>query len=228
MPFWKGTNGDFVVEADTHEEAVKAIERRILAGIVPLLSVEEVDMEPSEAEGYGTLEEPEGPWVAVEVYGLIVQDVHIFWKLDEAIAWWENYTGLKYGTLYDEDGNCVNDDYDQTKIFTVGAYVPPIDDNFEKPEGIVILPPFYDKVMRDKWIQGLKTKLGGIKLLVNQKLIWREGPPGFETVHGTNVAWIVSWKPYEDEGDDVIEKWKRQLPQDIEPALKAGAIDLRG
>jgi len=118
--YYRGTNGDFVVEADSYEEAVKAIERRMLAGKVPLLEVEEVDMAPDEAEDYGTLEEPEGPWVGVEVYGLIVQDVHIFLKEEEAVKWWESYTGLEYGTLYDEDGNCVDEDYDQTKIFALG------------------------------------------------------------------------------------------------------------
>ena len=227
MKYWKGTLGDYVVNADTHEEAVEAINRRILAGIVPILDVEEVEMEPSEAEDYGTLGEPEGPWVGVEVYGLIVTEAHIFWKEDEAVKWWEDYTELKYGTLYDENGRCVNDDYDQTKIFTMGTHVPPLDDNFEKPEGIVILPSWYTKVQRDKWIQGLKTKLGGIKLLVNQKLISQTGPPGFETIYATNVAWIISWKPHENESGDAIEKWQRQLPRDIGPALKAGAIDLR-
>ncbi|KKN44932.1 hypothetical protein LCGC14_0688100 [marine sediment metagenome] len=220
MPYWKGTNGDFVVEADTHEEATAAIERRILAGVVPVLEVEEVEMTYEEAKDYGTLEEPEGPWVAVEVYGLIVTDVHIFWEEEEVIAWWEGYTGLKYGTLYDEDGHCVNDDYDQTKIFTVGTYVPPLDDNFEKPEGIVILPSWYTKVMIGKFIQGLKTKLG-IKgrLLVDQKLVSRDA---------TDIAWILGWKPYDwDEPGEYIERWKRSLPSDVESALKAGAIDLR-
>ena len=178
--------------------------------------------------------------------------------------------------------------------------------SFEKPEGIVILPPFYDKEMRDKWIQGLKTKLEGIKLLVNQKLVSRtldaraawiedfntskyesdggrysfrkirpsvaderaealtkkfhkENPeyinekaryivgapkdeekdfgiyfvdnasddfPKFDTVY--EIAWLVSWKPHENESSEVIEKWKRSLPLDIESALKADAIDLRG
>jgi len=120
MPYWKGTNGDFVIEADTYEEAVAAIDRRILASNVPVLEVEEVDMTRAEAEGYGTLEEPEGPWVGVEVYGLLVQGAHIFWTREEAEEWFEKYTGLKYGTLYDEDGQCVNDDYDQCKIFTLG------------------------------------------------------------------------------------------------------------
>jgi len=110
-------------------------------------------------------------------------------------------------------------------------------ESFEKIEGIVILPPFYTKEMRDKWIQGLKTKLGGIKLLVNQKVVSRPGPPGFETVYATDIAWIISWKPYEEsEGfpedeavllDPDIESWNRRLPRTIESALKAGAIDLR-
>ncbi len=120
MKYYKGTCGDFVVEADNHEEAVKAIERRIVAGKVPVLEVEEVDMTYEEAKDYGTLEEPKGPWVGVEVYGLLVQGARIFWSAEEAEKWFEKYTGLKYGTLYDEDGNCVNDDYDQTKIFVLG------------------------------------------------------------------------------------------------------------
>ena len=77
-------------------------------------------MEPSEAEDYGTLGEPEGPWIAVEVYGLLVQDAHIFWKEAEAEDWFKVYTeGLTPETLYDENG-CVNEDYDQCKIFTKG------------------------------------------------------------------------------------------------------------
>lgn len=120
MPYYKGICGDFVVEEDSHEEAVKAIDRRIVAGKVPLLSVEEVDMTRAEAEGYGTLEEPEGPWVTVEVYGLLVQGAKIFWTGEEAEEWFEKYTGLKYGTLYDENGTCLNDDFDQCKIFVLG------------------------------------------------------------------------------------------------------------
>ncbi len=228
MPYYKGTLGDYVVEADSLEEANEAIDRRILAGVVPILEVEAVDLTHEEAKGYGTLEEPEGPWVGVEVYGLLTQGAHIFWKEEDAIAWWEKYTGFNYEEgLYDEAGNCLNDDYDQTKIFTLGTHVASLDDDFEKPEGIVILPGWYTKVMRDKWIYGLKEKLGGIKLLVNQKLVSRDGPPGFDTIYATNVAWIINWKPYEDEDVDAHQKWQRSLPLEVEPALKAGAIDLR-
>lgn len=121
MSYYKGTCGDFVVKADNYDEGVKAINRRILAGNVPLLEVEEVDMDPAEAEGYGTLEEPEGPWVGVEVLGLIVQDVHIFWTEEEANEWFKIFTeGLTPETLYDERGNCVNNEYDQCKIFPIG------------------------------------------------------------------------------------------------------------
>ena len=222
MKYWKGTLGDYVVQADTHGEAVAAIDRRILAGIVPILDVEEVDMEPSEAEDYGTLGEPEGPWVGVEDYA-----AHIFWTAEKAEKWFEDTTGCKLGELY-VDGECMNVDHENTKVYTMGTHVPPLDDNFEKPEGIVILPSWYTKVMRDKWIQGLKTKLGGIKLLVNQKLISQTGPPGFDTIYATNIAWIISWKPHENESGGAIERWQRQLPRDIGPALKAGAIDLRG
>ncbi len=228
MPYWKGTNGDFVVEADTHEEAVAAIDRRILAGNVPVLEVEEVEMTYEEAKGYGTLEEPEGPWVFIESDGGVVGGVQIFFTEEEAEKAFEAYTGMKDGELYDEHGQCTNNDYDQCKVLTLGTYVKPLDDNFEKPEGIVILPGFYDKIARTKWIQGLKIKLGGIRLLVNQKLVSRDGPPGFDTVYATNIAWIINWKPYEDEDEAAQDKWARGLHLDLESALKAGAIDLRG
>jgi len=126
MKYWKGTNGDFVVEADTHEEAVEAIDRRILAGNVPVLEVEEVDMDPTEAQGYGTLGEPEGPWVGVEVYGLLVQAAHIFWKEEEAEAWFKKYTGYDYDEWIQaarEGKEPLDLEYDQTMIFTLGHRV---------------------------------------------------------------------------------------------------------
>lgn len=58
-------------------------------------------------------------WVGVEVYGLIIQDVHLFANREDAVAWWEEYTEIKYGTLYDENGECIAPDYDETKIFVV-------------------------------------------------------------------------------------------------------------
>jgi hypothetical protein len=59
-------------------------------------------------------------WVGVEVYGLIVQDAHIFTTGEEADDWFTTWTeGLTPETLYDDDGNCVNEDYDQNKIFVV-------------------------------------------------------------------------------------------------------------
>ena len=228
MPYYKGTNGDFVVEADTYDEAVAAIDRRILAGNVPVLEVEEVDMTFEEAEGYGTLEEPEGPYVFIESDGGVVGGVQIFFTEEEADKAFEAYTGMKDDELYDEHGQCTNNDYDQCKVLTLGTYVKPLDDNFEKPEGIVILPGFYPKIARDKWIYGLKKKLGGIQLLVNQKLVSRDGPPGFDTVYATNIAWIINWKPYENENDEARMEWSRTIPLDIASALDAGAIDLRG
>jgi len=57
--------------------------------------------------------------IGVEVCGLIVQDVHIFLSEWEAETWFKEYTGLDHGTLYDEEGQCVDDEYDQTKIFTL-------------------------------------------------------------------------------------------------------------
>ena len=226
--YWKGTNGDFVVEADTYGEAVAAIDRRILAGNVPVLEIEQVDMGFEEAEGYGTLEEPEGPWVFIESDGGVVGGVQIFFTEEEAEKAFEAYTGMKHGTLYDEHGHCTNNDYDQCKVLTLGTWVKPLDDNFEKPEGIAILPGFYPKIARDKWIYGLKKKLGGIQLLVNQKVISRDGPPGFDTTYATDVAWIICWKPYEKEDVDRFMEWQRGLPLDIKSALEAGAVDLRG
>jgi len=59
--------------------------------------------------------------IGVEVYGLLVQGVHIFLSIEEAEKWFKEYTGLEHGTLYDEDNSC-DDDYDQTKIFTLEGY----------------------------------------------------------------------------------------------------------
>uniref|UniRef100_A0A6M3LZ23 Uncharacterized protein n=1 Tax=viral metagenome TaxID=1070528 RepID=A0A6M3LZ23_9ZZZZ len=124
MKYHKGTCGDYVVQADSHEEANEAIERRILAGVVPVLEVEEVDMTWAVAKEYGTLEEPEGPWVGVEVYGLIVQAAHIFWKEEEALAWFKKYTGYDYDEWIQnarEGKEPLDLEYDQCKIFTLGA-----------------------------------------------------------------------------------------------------------
>ena len=57
--------------------------------------------------------------IGVEVYGLLVQGVHIFLSEEEAEKWFKKYTGLEHGTLYDEEGQCVDDEYDQTKIFLI-------------------------------------------------------------------------------------------------------------
>ncbi len=59
-------------------------------------------------------------WVGVEAFGGIVTDVHLFPTEEEAETWFEEYTGIDYADgLYDEDGNCKNEDYDQTKIFVL-------------------------------------------------------------------------------------------------------------
>ena len=60
--------------------------------------------------------------IAVEVCDLTVQGVHIFLSEEEAEKWFKEYTGLDYGTLYDEYGACVNDEFDQTKIFILEGY----------------------------------------------------------------------------------------------------------
>jgi len=94
-------------------------------------------------------------------------------------------------------------------------------------EGVVLLPPQFTREQINVWILGLKEKLGGIPLLVNKKMLWREGPPGFEITYGTNLAWRISWKPYENEGPDAQEAWSRTLPLTLEDAFEAGAVDLR-
>lgn len=51
-------------------------------------------------------------WIAVEVYELIVQDVHIFYTEAEAEKWFKDYTGQNYGEE-------IHEDYDETKIFEI-------------------------------------------------------------------------------------------------------------
>lgn len=61
-------------------------------------------------------------YVCVEVYGLIVQDVHVFWSEELADDWFKNYTGA---SEYPKDDDAYSEfieefhDYDQTKIFIV-------------------------------------------------------------------------------------------------------------
>ncbi len=63
-------------------------------------------------------------WVGVEVYQLIVTDVHIFTDFDKAKTWFKEYTGVEYevdekGELPDFFYERIPEDYDQTKIFKV-------------------------------------------------------------------------------------------------------------
>lgn len=52
-------------------------------------------------------------WIGVEVYGLIVQDVHVFTDLDKAKEWFKEFTHVDY-----ELHSQVNlGPFDQTKIF---------------------------------------------------------------------------------------------------------------
>lgn len=53
-------------------------------------------------------------YVAVEVFGLLVTDVHGFWNEQQAHDWFKGYTGVDYA----EDVE-LPDDYDQTKIFLI-------------------------------------------------------------------------------------------------------------
>jgi hypothetical protein len=58
-------------------------------------------------------------YIAVEVFQLIINDVHVFTDLEKAKAWFKEYTGFDY--VFDEEGSLpekfYNGDYDQTKIF---------------------------------------------------------------------------------------------------------------
>lgn len=58
-------------------------------------------------------------YVCVEVYQLIVTDVHVFWNEKQAEAWYKEYTGVPWSDDPEVREQTVNDDYDQTKIFVV-------------------------------------------------------------------------------------------------------------
>ena len=132
MPYYKAELADIVVEADTKEEGEKKI-FKLLFDEWPVLSVEEVHRHPDRDEDerreieywQGLLEKIEDTledtsmWVGVEVYGLMVQGVYLFTTEKEGYDWYEDYTGFKLGTLYDEHGNCLDKDYDQTKLFCI-------------------------------------------------------------------------------------------------------------
>ena len=57
-------------------------------------------------------------YVAVEVYELIVQDVHIFKSEKQAKEWFRKYTGIPHDDFYENDEPAI-EEYDQTKIFEV-------------------------------------------------------------------------------------------------------------
>jgi len=63
-------------------------------------------------------EEKQKIYVGVEVYQLIVEDVHIFKTSVEAEKWFESLTGESYDIFYKEGLNELSD-YDGTKIFEV-------------------------------------------------------------------------------------------------------------
>jgi len=132
MPYYKAELADIVVEAKDQKEANEKF-LKLVFDKVPILSAEEVHRYPEKYDDdrdeikfwqdlldkiEETLEDTV-MWVAVEVYGLIVQGVHLITTKKEAEDWYEEYTGFKLGTLYDEHGNCLDEDYDQTKIFCV-------------------------------------------------------------------------------------------------------------
>jgi hypothetical protein len=62
-------------------------------------------------------------WIGVEVYQLIVTDVHVFTNETESEKWFEKYTGLPYASYKKalEEGNdsILDENYDQTKLFGV-------------------------------------------------------------------------------------------------------------
>jgi len=57
-------------------------------------------------------------YIGVEVYQLIVQDVHLFFKEKEADAWFKKYTGVDHKDFY-PDNEPFNEDCDQSKIFEI-------------------------------------------------------------------------------------------------------------
>ena len=66
------------------------------------------------------LKEPKSPhvkkvWVGVEVFQLIVQDVHLFADFEAAKKWFKEYTGYYWPGLEGEAG--WDEHFDQTKIF---------------------------------------------------------------------------------------------------------------
>jgi len=63
-------------------------------------------------------EENQKIYVGVEVYQLIVEDVHLFKTPVEAEKWFESLTGEPYDVFYGEGLNELSD-YDGTKIFEV-------------------------------------------------------------------------------------------------------------
>uniref|UniRef100_A0A6M3M2A0 Uncharacterized protein n=1 Tax=viral metagenome TaxID=1070528 RepID=A0A6M3M2A0_9ZZZZ len=93
--------------------------------------------------------------------------------------------------------------------------------------GIVLLPPDYSKEQRDHWLMALKERLGGIKILVSQKLLSIPGPPGFTYVFATGIAWRVAWKPYTGQTQAERERWNRKLPLTLGDSIRTGAVDLR-
>lgn len=56
-------------------------------------------------------------WIAIEVFGLIVSDVHVFETEAEAEEWFQSYTGRPYPRNDAEWEAMSETEYDQTKIF---------------------------------------------------------------------------------------------------------------
>lgn len=57
-------------------------------------------------------------WIGVEVYQLIINDVHVFFTEDDARTWFKDYTGINYNDLLKKP-QLLDEDHDQTKIFEV-------------------------------------------------------------------------------------------------------------
>ncbi len=55
-------------------------------------------------------------FIGVEVYGLIVTDVHVFTEEEAAHKWFKDYTGKPYT---EKSLESLHEDYEQTKIFEV-------------------------------------------------------------------------------------------------------------
>lgn len=58
-------------------------------------------------------------WIGVEVFGLLVQDAHVFTTQRAAYDWFQEYTGMPYPENEAELEFLGQSCYDQTRVFEV-------------------------------------------------------------------------------------------------------------